>query len=93
MNDRDVDDADDGENRGDSIGFVAVVESAAEREIAQEQEQQQGLEHDPWIAPLPVSSPRRPPPNAPVHSAQNVNHAPIGAALTAAACASFTRQT
>jgi len=28
-----------------------------------------------------------------VNNAQNVNHAPIGAALTATACASFKRHT
>src|SRR6185503_14785131 len=63
MNDRDVDDTDDGKNGSHAVGFVSFVERAAQCEIAQKQKQQQGFEHDAWIAPLPVSSPRGPSPH------------------------------
>ena len=59
MNDRNVDDADDRQYGTHAICLVPIVERRAQRKIAQEQEQQQSLEHDPWIAPFPIGSPRR----------------------------------
>ena len=63
MNDRHVDDADDREDRAHAVGLVAVLERGAQREIAQEQEQQQRLGHDPRVSPLPERAPCRPTPD------------------------------